>query len=101
MSKHPIETAIANAAVQFTQEILSLIGSAAMGELAAMATAPRPARTHSPAQPQPESSKPAAKRSWPNCTVPGCTNRYFPASGKQYLCYEHFRQAGGKHPGTK
>ena len=39
-----------------------------------------------------------AKRKPLMCRTPGCQNKYFPASGKKYLCYPHFIEAGGKHP---
>lgn len=40
-------------------------------------------------------------RSWPTCTAPGCTNRFFPTSGKARLYYERFVASGGRHPGKR
>ena len=40
----------------------------------------------------------APKRAWPTCTKAGCSSNVFGASGEARLCYQHFLEAGGKHP---
>ena len=44
---------------------------------------------------------PRRRRNWPTCIEPGCTGRYYPASGTARLCYKHFIASGGRHPSRK
>lgn len=40
----------------------------------------------------------AGKRVWPTCSKSGCSNKFFGPSGDARLCYQHYVEAGGKHP---
>lgn len=40
----------------------------------------------------------AGKRTWPTCSKAGCNNKFFGPSGDARLCYQHYLEAGGKHP---
>ncbi len=48
------------------------------------------------AAPAPEVKKPRKKRTWPTCTVKGCTKNVYMPSGANKMCYAHHIEAGGK-----
>lgn len=46
--------------------------------------------------PQAVAKKPRKKRSWPTCTVAGCTKNVYMPSGANKMCYAHHLEVGGK-----
>jgi hypothetical protein len=59
------------------------------------AAAPAAPATRKAAAPK---AAPGGKRVWPTCSKPGCSNKFFGPSGDARLCYQHYVEAGGKHP---
>lgn len=97
-----VESGIQAAARRFASEVLSLLRSATVQDILTFGggavPAPRP-KALAPANAKaPPQRKPRVQ---PPCTAEGCSNRYYPASGKRRLCYEHFLKAGGVHPSKK
>lgn len=121
-SKSRVQEAIEQAASRFAEEILSIVRSATLDELAAMTTEGKPAprrrgrppkvaaaeppkrRGRPPkkavaAQAQvedaPAPKKARKKRKWPTCTVDGCGKNVYMPSGDKKMCYQHHIEAGG------
>jgi hypothetical protein len=110
--RHALERRIAEAAQVFATEVVSLIGSLTLddlGELSATGALPASARARrgsiltrsARSLTGSVAVAPKRRRSWPTCDIPGCTHRYYPASGRAHLCYEHFLESGGKHPSQR
>ena len=75
--------------------------SRAIGVPVATAPATRRAVAAAPRAAAPVAAPAAAasgKRTWPACTKAGCSNKFFGPSGDARLCYQHYLEAGGKHP---
>ena len=96
------------AAARFASEVLSALRGARVNDLFGLANggtsklrtaaAPKVAASARPAKLAVAPAPRQEKRSWLKCSAPSCKNKYFPTSGRKYLCYEHFLKAGGKHP---
>ena len=69
-------------------------GQEPVQEPAQPASVPTDDSTPSPAPEPPQ--KATRKRSWPTCSIQGCTSKMYPASGAMRLCYQHHLEAGGK-----
>ncbi len=101
-TRQPLEDKIAEAAQIFATEIITLVGAMTLDDIRDWSKDPRAAKNRSDGAATPQRAESAErKRSWPVCDLPGCKNPYFPASGMKRMCYEHFIQAGGKHPSQR
>ncbi len=121
-TKSRLEDAIQEAAQRFAMDLMEVIRSATVNELAqlqglqaAPAAAPpaAPKRRGRPpkkkvaeaaeapvAAPAPAAAepvkKPRKKRVWPTCTAPGCKKNVYMPSGALKMCYQHYQEKGGK-----
>ena len=121
-----LEDAIQEAARRFALDLMGVIRSATVEELASLkgvggpepATPARkrgrPAKAEAAAAPKRrgrppkkpaddavveapvETKKPRKKRSWPTCTAPDCTKNVYMPSGPLKMCYQHYLEQGGK-----
>ena len=98
-----IARAVHEAVEAFRRNILDEVTRAIGAPTASAAPATKRAVVAAPRAAAPPAAAPAApaaggKRTWPTCTKTGCTNKFFGPSGDARLCYQHYLEAGGKHP---
>ncbi len=121
-----LEDAIQEAARRFALDLMGVIRSATVEELASLkgvggeAPAPPPKKRGRPAKAAAEAppkrrgrppkkpveevvdetpvevKKPRKKRAWPTCTAPDCAKNVYMPSGPLKMCYQHYLEQGGK-----
>jgi hypothetical protein len=94
-----LENRIAEIAQSFARQVISVMSTATMDELLRVGAAAR--NGHLPLARPSLIPGPRRRRNWPTCIEPGCSGRYYPASGTARLCYQHFIASGGRHPSRK